>query len=96
MKTKYSDKVSIAVVALAVGVAWVSFPVKAQSTGVRAVGRTNASNSPAEQVRRDANSINCHALGHLETRYGVSWPQSNRYQTVCYHGRPSKGGATRY
>ena len=70
--------------------------LQAQSTGVRAISRSNASNSPAEQVRRDANSINCHALGHLETRYGVNWPQSHRYQTVCYHGGLSKGRATRH
>jgi len=94
MKEQYAGKVLIAIVAIVI--TCVSYTAQAQSACVRAVSRSTAAQSVAEQVRRDSNSINCHALGHLETRYGVNWPQSNRYQTVCYHGRPSKGRATRY
>lgn len=96
MKQRDAGKGSIAMVLVVVSSVNFSNSAEAQTSTYRGIAHTSRTTPAAERIRRDANSINCHALGHLETRYGVSWPQSHRYQTVCYHGRLSKGSATRH
>lgn len=85
MKTENTHKILLAVAAITVGIASSSYTAQAQSAATRAAGRSAASQSPAEQVRRDANSIKCRHQG--VGRY-AKWPDGRWHalpQTACSH-----------
>ena len=84
MKEQYAGKVLIAIVAIVI--TCVSYTAQAQSAGVRAVSRSTAAQSVAEQVRRDSNGINCRYYPSLSTELQPIGTYNSRHQMWCRHG----------
>ena len=75
---------TIKVLIVTASITCISYTAQAQSAGVRAATRARAP-SAAEQVRRDANSINCR---HQSVGRYSKWPDGKWHslpQTVCNH-----------
>jgi hypothetical protein len=77
---------TLQVLIVATAITCVSYTAQAQSAGVRAVSRSTAAQSVAEQVRRDSNSINCRNYPSYVTGDGTPTYEDRRHRMYCRHG----------
>lgn len=86
MKIQQITKVLI----VAASITCVSYTAHAQSAGVRAVSRSTAAQSAAEQVRRDANGIHCRRVRPYVTGNRTPALEDHSHQMWCKHGGTKK------
>ena len=86
MKIQQISKVLI----VAASITCVSYTVHAQSAGIRAVSRSTAVQSAAEQVRKDANGIHCRHVHPYVTGNQTPALEDHSHQMWCKHGGTRK------
>jgi hypothetical protein len=80
--TRNSGKFLLAFAAISLSSLFVINSAHAQSAAVRAAARSGASQSLAEQVRRDANSTKCRPV--VRKYISGDFRHTHRYQTICW------------